>query len=400
MTGFGKKLRDDDTLSGLTEKLEKGTAVYADAQEYAYRVGAALSETFREELSSDVLPDGRMYFNIANRVVRDPLTRAYKLIADECEAVQAGLNRAAGIGLTPQRPAFPENRIKGFVDRISSEPNYDDVSWILGEPVRTYSQSIVDDSVRANAEQHYKAGLSPRIIRTSAAHCCEWCNDVAGTYDYPAVPKDVYRRHNFCRCQVEYDPRTGRRQDVHTRRWSDEKNYKQSGKSLTRSGVDEVAAGKLPKKLSRYIPDEKLRKDIIRRGIQEERAIFAEGLLGEVAKGLPPEEGKYDVVMHGYPYCVEFFGQKIDADTLCAIIAQRKDYEKGTDIRLISCYTGSQEDGVAQYIANKLNVTVWAPDKKGFILKRLSGTYEVYAGSEKGKRDGRFIPFYPKPKNK
>lgn len=225
MTSFGTKLRENEIIAALTDKLHNGTATYADAYEYALEVGTDLSDVFAEELTSDVLPDGKMYFNIANRVVRDPLTRAYNLIADECEGVQTQLNTAAGIALKAQRPSLPENRIKGFIDRISSEPDYDKVSWILKEPVKTYSQNVVDDSVKKNADFHYKAGLSPRIIRSAAAHCCEWCNDVAGTYPYPNVPKDIYRRHNFCRCQVEYDPRNGKRQDVHTRRWSDEKRY-------------------------------------------------------------------------------------------------------------------------------------------------------------------------------
>lgn len=225
MTSFGTKLRGNEKLAALTDKLQNGQAAYADAYEYALEVGTALSDTFSEELSSDVLPDGKMYFNVANRVVRDPLTRAYRLIADECDGVQTGLNTAAGIGLKAQRPDYPESRIKGFVDRLSSESDYDKVSWILKEPVKTFSQSIVDDSVKKNAEMHYNAGLSPQIIRTAAAGCCEWCTEVEGTYPYPNVPKDIYRRHNFCRCQVEYDPRTGRRQDVHTRRWSDEKGY-------------------------------------------------------------------------------------------------------------------------------------------------------------------------------
>lgn len=229
MTSFGTKLRGNEKLAELADKLQNGTAAYADAYEYALEVGTALSDTFGEELSSDVLPDGKMYFNIANRVVRDPLTRAYQLIADECEGVQKKLNTAAGIGLKAQRPDYPENRIKGFIDRLSSEPDYDKVSWMLKEPVKTFSESIVDDSVKKNAEMHYNAGLSPQIIRSAAAHCCEWCNDVAGTYPYPNVPKDVYRRHNFCRCQVEYDPRNGKRQDVHTRRWSDQEGYVRYG---------------------------------------------------------------------------------------------------------------------------------------------------------------------------
>ena len=42
---------------------------------------------------------------------------------------------------------------------------------------------------------------------------------LAGVYNYPDVPEDVYRRHNNCRCQVIYDPKDGsRKQDVHDKK--------------------------------------------------------------------------------------------------------------------------------------------------------------------------------------
>lgn len=33
------------------------------------------------------------------------------------------------------------------------------------------------------------------------------------------MPKDVYRRHQRCRCSVEYYPRDGKIQNVHTKKW-------------------------------------------------------------------------------------------------------------------------------------------------------------------------------------
>ena len=77
------------------------------------------------------------------------------------------------------------------------------------------------------------------------------------------------------------------------------------------------------------------------------------------------------------------------------IIAQRPDYKKGRDIRLISCYTGNGKDGVAQYVANKLGVTVIAPDKKGIIQRSIFGRYEIYSGSDIGIHDGEMIHFEP-----
>lgn len=63
--------------------------------------------------------------------------------------------------------------------------------------------------------------LRPKIIRKEKGNCSDWCKAVVGTYDYPDVPKDVYRRNRYCRCTVEYDPGDGKRRDVHTKKWVD-----------------------------------------------------------------------------------------------------------------------------------------------------------------------------------
>ncbi|PKK40389.1 hypothetical protein ABB02_00375 [Clostridiaceae bacterium JG1575] len=66
--------------------------------------------------------------------------------------------------------------------------------------------------------------MHPKIIRKEVGNCCEWCKAVAGTQDYAAVKEtgnDVFRRHRFCKCTVEYDPGDGKRQNVHTKKWID-----------------------------------------------------------------------------------------------------------------------------------------------------------------------------------
>ena len=87
---------------------------------------------------------------------------------------------------------------------MSNAEVYDDVAWALDEPIKVFSQSIVDDSIKANAEFQYGAGLSPKIERTTSGNCCEWCQKLADTYSYPDVPKEVYQRHDYCRCKVDY----------------------------------------------------------------------------------------------------------------------------------------------------------------------------------------------------
>ena len=217
---FERNLGGRQRAVQLLEKIQAGGANYADAGDYAEEVGTALADAFRANLSSSVLPDGRMYYNIADRVVRPLLEQDHALVAEAAQTVQQSLNTAAGLGLKPQAVPLNESRVQGLLDKISNAEQYDTVAWVLGEPVKNFSRAIVDESIRRNVDFQGGAGLRPRVIRRVVANCCRWCGRLAGTYTYPEVPQEVYQRHEYCRCTVEYDPGDGRRQNVHTKQWT------------------------------------------------------------------------------------------------------------------------------------------------------------------------------------
>nr|DAR26523.1 MAG TPA: hypothetical protein [Caudoviricetes sp.] len=211
---------DSEVLKDLLSKLHHSKASYLDANQYAIEIGEILSKALGASLTNETLPDGKMYYNIAQRVLADVLGRNYELVSDYTEQVQKNLNSEAKIGLTAQVPELNQDRIDGLVNRLASEESFDDVRWLLEEPVVNFTQSIIDDSIQKNAEFHHKSGLQPEIVRKSAHHCCEWCQEVQGTYKYPRVPKDIYRRHQRCRCTVDYDPKSGKVQNVWSKAWS------------------------------------------------------------------------------------------------------------------------------------------------------------------------------------
>lgn len=215
---FSEKVAVNPKIRALYKRIREGSATYADAGVYAWLVGEALSQTFGENLSSGMLPDGRMYYNIADRVLRPLLEEDHGLIADAAGLVQTALNEKAGIGIQAQTVAVNTDRIDGIIEKVSDAPVFDDVAWVLAAPVKNFSQAVVDDIIRENVNFQGRAGLRPKIIRKAERKCCDWCANLAGEYDYPDVPDDVYRRHENCKCTVEYDPGEGRRQNVHTKR--------------------------------------------------------------------------------------------------------------------------------------------------------------------------------------
>ena len=215
---FEEKVKKNNTLKRITAKIEKGTATYADADEYAVEVGKILAEVYKRHLSSDILPDGKLYFNIAECVLTKPMERAYEMIDEAARKTQEGLNKAAGIGIAAISTPINRSRIIGIVEIVSAAENFDDVAHMLQEPVINFAQSIISDNVKNNVEFQGKAGLSPTIERIVRGDCCDWCSQLAGKYKYPKVPRDVYRRHRFCRCLVIYDPGDGSKENVHTKR--------------------------------------------------------------------------------------------------------------------------------------------------------------------------------------
>lgn len=217
---FSEKISINPKIRELHKRIQEGNATYVDAEEYAYLAGQALSQTFGEILSSAVLPDGRMYYNIADRVLRPLLEEDHALISDAAAMVQTALNQKANIGIKAQTAAVNSNRIDGIVNKVSSAEVFDDVAWVLDEPVKNFSTNVVTETLRANVEFQGKAGLRPRIIRKAERKCCEWCSQLEGEYDYPDVPDDIYRCHERCRCTVDYDPGSGRRQNVWTKAWT------------------------------------------------------------------------------------------------------------------------------------------------------------------------------------
>lgn len=253
---FKRNIEGNSKISKLYQAIKDGSATYIDAEEYAVEVGTALADAFGANLSSAVLPDGKMHFNIADRVIRPLLEDDHEMISDAAAQVQSALNKNAGISLKVQKPEVNQDRIDGIIDRVSDEDLFDDISWMLDEPVINFSQSVVADYLEANVDFHGKSGLQPKIIRRSERTCCEWCDQLDGEYLYPDVPQEVYQRHQRCRCTVDYDPRNGKIQNVHTKGWINKKDY---DKMIARRdiGIKEAfvkSIAKAPGRLASFTP--------------------------------------------------------------------------------------------------------------------------------------------------
>lgn len=217
---FNNAIRGNKKILDIQEMIENGTATYEQAYQYAQEVGEALAAAFEKHIKSDALPDGRMYYNIADRILNPTLNNNHIIVAGVAAAIQGVLNKQAGLGLRGIEAPLNQHRIKSIVERVVHEEVFDEVDWILAEPIVNFTQSVVDDTIKVNAEFQFESGLHPKIIRIAyGSPPCKWCRSIEGVYKYPDVPEDVYKRHDRCRCIVEYDPGDARKQNVWTKNW-------------------------------------------------------------------------------------------------------------------------------------------------------------------------------------
>lgn len=228
---FNANTKRSKVIKAKIEALKNKSVTHKDSNDFAIEVGNVLKDVFKDTIKSDVLPDNKMYYDVAKGILEPSLKNNYDLVVGYAGDVQAVLNRKAGINIAKQIPKINQERIDNLVEKISEYDNFEDAKWLLDEPVVNFTQSIVDDVVKENVEFQYQSGLKPKIIRREAGSCCEWCSKLAGTYDYPeGVPKDVWRRHRYCRCTLEHITKKGIKRVNND--WNEEKNRKKKQREL------------------------------------------------------------------------------------------------------------------------------------------------------------------------
>ena len=182
-----------------------------------------IKKAFRKAVDSDAevrkiyadLQDLPTYANamkLANKIGED-LGKVLVKFAPEfqvsaaCKEVQEKMNKQAGLGIKYKEPQFNMDKALGLADEVRGITDEGELSQALVERIKNFSESVVDDSIHDNASVIANAGVKAYIVRTAEAKCCDWCEEVAGTYDYFEVKdkgNDVWRRHLGCQCDIEF----------------------------------------------------------------------------------------------------------------------------------------------------------------------------------------------------
>jgi hypothetical protein len=203
---FQSRCRADKYIQSFLKKIDGGTAEMEEVALLSKRLGLRASQAIGAYVNASALPDGKMYYNIADTILTGVLKDNYDVINSAAAECQKALDKTAGINITPQQAAFPTERVQAVVN-AASVPDIAEEVMIrrMTAPAQNITESFYNDYVQKNVKFRSNAGLDCYIIRNDHGGCCKWCSKLAGKYHYPEdVPKDVYRRHDNCGCTVTY----------------------------------------------------------------------------------------------------------------------------------------------------------------------------------------------------
>ena len=249
---FYAVINANSRLKNKLALVNNGSTSYTDALDYADEVGDALGHAIRTVVSKDTLPDGILYYNIAQKILDGIGSDAFDMGVSVAKTVQASINHSAGIGLKALAAATKQSRISEILNKVSGREYTSSVESIFVESVHSLASSAVSDTMDANGTFQSEAGMQAVVKRTKHAGCCEYCASKPSKTSYPNPDKSIFYRHPHCRCVIEDFPGSGKSQNVHTKKWAS------SDKVETRKNIGNVEfavdLAAHPGKLGAYTP--------------------------------------------------------------------------------------------------------------------------------------------------
>lgn len=125
---FNKRVRQDKRIKAFMKKIDKENAQGSDVSLYSEILGEHLSDALIKNITDDKLPEGKIYYNIAERIIMPMLEEVHKLVNISAVNVQKIEDKKGNIKIKPQQGAFPTERAKAIIQAIAdtTEEMFDD----------------------------------------------------------------------------------------------------------------------------------------------------------------------------------------------------------------------------------------------------------------------------------
>lgn len=206
---FKAETRADRQIIKIVRKLKAGKGTQADLTTVAERLGTHASKALQQVLTTERLPDGKMYWNIAEKTIKPTLESVHQTVNALSSLELRAEDLRHGVNVAVQLGREPSEHIRTVMGFASNSVSQTELANALGDPVKTAALDFLDDFQKKNAEERAGVGVKQYVVRTYdgvglRAGDCHWCIARAGTWEYQdAIDNGVFERHPGCGCTIE-----------------------------------------------------------------------------------------------------------------------------------------------------------------------------------------------------
>lgn len=115
---FEKQVNSSTKNKTFRSRLEKKNADARGVSLYAEELGKCAAYALTRNLTQENLPDGKLYWNIAERTIQPLLEECHKMVMAAASEVQRQEDEEEGINLKPIEPDFPIYRVRDFMNKL------------------------------------------------------------------------------------------------------------------------------------------------------------------------------------------------------------------------------------------------------------------------------------------
>lgn len=198
-------------VTGLEKKIRMGKATQRDVSKYADIVGQAASRAFKSVIKLENLPDGKLYWNIADKTIGQTLSGIYNDVNKVAAIQMRGDDIKKGFKLGIKQGITPDKRIRDVLNMVVGQTTQEQLDNAMTDPVISTARKFYDDFQRANGNVREALGFGEVVIRHyddvglhNGKTPCEWCLARQGTFSMQEAHElGVFERHPGCGCNIE-----------------------------------------------------------------------------------------------------------------------------------------------------------------------------------------------------
>ena len=117
---FDQRVKGYKKIQSFLQKKEKEQATGEDVSIYAADLGDCAAYVLLKNLTEGALPDGRMYYNIAERTVKPILIKVFDMVQAAAQEVTEYERKKKKIGLKPVTVDFPDDKVEDLMFKLVS----------------------------------------------------------------------------------------------------------------------------------------------------------------------------------------------------------------------------------------------------------------------------------------